>query len=134
MSVGLFFFSLATPVFYVQDFSSESGLRILFWGWMGVFVGVFGWFANVFYALAILLFLLGKKKFAFVISILGALVAFDSFRLRYMYYGDASGTPFQSAYDITGYGVGFYFWMIAMLLLPIGIYFSKDLTYKKILN
>lgn len=132
MSIGFFFFSLATPVFYVQDFPSDVGLTILFLGWIGIFDGVFGWFANIFYAVAIILFLSGKKRFAFAISILGALVALDSFRIRYTYHGDASGTPFQSAYDITAYGVGFYFWLSAMCLLPIGIYFSKDFTHKKL--
>ncbi|MBK6608389.1 MAG: hypothetical protein KBF99_17750 [Leptospiraceae bacterium] len=125
-SIVLYFISLALPIFFCGIRSTTYGFEILLFGWMGIFTLNFAWFANLFYGLALALFILSKKRLAFMISILGAIIALDAFRIEYLYGSDISGTSFPIAIAITSFGLGFYFWLTAIYILPFAIYFSQE--------
>ena len=120
-SLGFFLFSLGSPVFLFQSAEPIEGLHVLVWGWWGLIIGNPGWLANWFYGVSITLSFIGKKYIAFAVSFLAILFALDGFRVTEWYFNEGGGTP------VIGLGLGYYYWLTAICLLPLSVLFSRKL-------
>ncbi|MBK7055107.1 MAG: hypothetical protein KBF99_02585 [Leptospiraceae bacterium] len=120
-SLGFFLFSLGSPVFFFQSAKPIKGLHVLGWGWWGFITGNPGWIANWLYGVSITFSLLGNKNVALALSVLAILFALDGFRVTQWYFNEGSGTP------VIGLGIGFYYWLTAMCLLPFSVLFSRTI-------
>jgi hypothetical protein len=108
-AVLLWLVSLALPglVFYAPS-ELSFGFAILTTGWIGVLGGYIGWYANIFWLVAVYRLRRANKP-AFQPAAWAAVVAFDTFRVDCV----SMGGPCQQAY---GLGIGGAIWMTAIFL------------------
>lgn len=116
---SLFWFVLAclTPAM-LFDIKAYSGFDVLLLGWMGIFLGQFAWFANLFWLLSLLLAGLRQWLLALIAIFLAFLVAMHSFT----FFG--TEVPLDEAFVNTmifqSYRIGFYFWLLSFVVVALG--------------
>jgi hypothetical protein len=120
ISILLLIISLTQPAFYTASDTSDSlnlhSVFIFFLGWLGFLGGSFEsffWFAKPLYIYALILFVRNKKE-AMVISGAATILAL-LFLLLPSFIKNESGTRTP----ITGYGLGYIFWVASLSLLTI---------------
>ena len=88
------------------------GFSVLLLGALGIFVGVFAWFANPLMLLALLLAKLRKRVAAIIFSIA---LALNSFALKAIPFNESSMDPSNLNY-VDHFGLGFYLWMASLVM------------------
>jgi hypothetical protein len=110
IALALWLASLALPV--ETDCGqryADAGYLILMIGWIGVFVGLLGWYANPFMLGLILVLLLDKRP-----SIIAALIGLG-LALTALWW---TRTPTDNGYStICAHHTGFYVWIACAVLL-----------------
>jgi MYXO-CTERM domain-containing protein len=116
-SVALYALSLALPALRQVGLGTpdERGYIVMATGWVGILFGQFGWFANLFWAAALIQLARGRWKAATVTAWLAVLVAADTFVLYRTGFPSDSGRSHSAAIL-----VGFYVWWGSLWLLAVG--------------
>jgi len=118
----LFVLSLFFPVFLFATHSPVMGHIVLVWGWWGIVLLHFGWVANMLWIAGIVLLLKDKVQLARLMCIGATLLALESFAVKEWWFNEGNST------EVTGFGVGFYLWMGAMVSLLVIAYLTKKPT------
>ena len=111
----LFVLSLCLPCLAFEDQEVMYGNVLLFFGWAGVSVGHWAWFANLCWAVCLGLLLLGLDTVALALSVLTGLLAISA-----LYTVPTAGSYSfpamggQKTHDFVGYEWGFWAWLAAM--------------------
>lgn len=117
LSLILFGLALMTPALFFKAKDSMPGFVALLIGWLGLFVGQFAWFANLFWGLGLLLLLLGRPKGAIVVIAVGLLIGLHTFALiGEELPGDEGGV---TRTIVSSAGPGTYLWLSSFLTLLI---------------
>ena len=117
LSLSLFGLALMTPALFFEARDSMLGFVALLIGWLGLFVGQFAWFANLFWGLGLLLLLLGRPRGAIVVIACGFLIALHTFAvIGKELPGDEGGV---TRMVVSGAGPGTYLWLSSFLTLLI---------------
>jgi hypothetical protein len=103
----------ATPVA-----ERESGYKILLMGFLGVFVGVFAWFANPLMVLALLLSKFKKRMAAMIVSAFAIALGLQSYALKAVPFNESSMEP-RNLNFVDHLGYGFYLWIGSLVLLSV---------------
>ncbi len=123
LSYLFFIVSCSTIAFYADNFGNKMwSLFVFLLGWLGIFIGAFQWYANIFYFLA----LIQRRniKASIILATIGLLIALSFFIIEPPI---TFGGPDQ---PIVGYGFGYGLWLSSMaifiagqvlLLLDIGV-------------
>jgi hypothetical protein len=114
--VALHYGSFFMPVFLFDGHEPVSGLQILMVGWIGLFCGAISWYANPFFLLGLVLFLVGEFRWSHWIALAGLAIALPSFLIREWWFHEGFPTP------IRAFGVGFYVWFSSFVLLATGTF------------
>ncbi|MBN2721572.1 MAG: hypothetical protein JXQ77_01990, partial [Campylobacterales bacterium] len=113
ISYILFVVSLSTIAFYADNFSHEYwSIFVFFFGWLGIFIGAFQWYANIFYFIA-----LKEKdniKSSIIFASTGLLIALSFCILKPPI---TFGGPNQ---PIVGFGIGYGLWLVSMSVFLVG--------------
>lgn len=126
LSLILLIISLTQPAFYTTKDSADavnsSSVGIFFLGWMGFLGGAFDsffWFANPLYIYAIYLFAKQNTK-AIHFSSIASIIAISFLSMDTFFANEAGGRS-----KITGYGMGYIFWVSSLSVLTLGILIVK---------
>ncbi len=118
LCVGLFVFSLTQKTYCINNDCGEfwSGLSLLFTGWMGIFFGGAGfcWLAN---PLIILSWFLLRKNTGVAILLSGIATVCT---LTFLSFDSIIADEGGGYKNITGYGLGYWLWMLSSLMTFIG--------------
>jgi hypothetical protein len=99
----------------------SAGVLILMAGWLGIFAGVFAWYANLLWALGVVLAAFRKRTAAIVLGVLALPLAATVFSdLGRELPGD-EGNATKTA--IIRLLPGAYVWFLSLLALPLAAYF-----------
>lgn len=113
LSYLLFIVSLSTIAFYANNFGNEYwSIFVFLFGWLGIFIGAFQWYANIFYLIA-----LNEKdniKSSIIFASIGLLIALSFCILKPPI---TFGGPYQ---PIVGFGIGYGFWLVSMSVFLFG--------------
>ncbi|WP_353254897.1 hypothetical protein [Burkholderia anthina] len=114
VSAALYVLSLAMPAMHFEKEASLSGLSVLAQGWLGLFMLNPAWLANPLYVVAA--FQLARSRYtrASQLSAAALACALCSLFTTKWYFNEADATP------ISGYGVAFYAWLVAHVVLLAG--------------
>jgi hypothetical protein len=96
--------------------SSDYGYHILLMGFLGVFVGVFAWYANPLMALALLLSKFKKRLASTILSIFSIALGLQSYALKAVPFNESSMDP-RNLNFVDHLGRGFYLWMASLVVL-----------------
>lgn len=121
LSLFIYLVACVTPALRFDSSNGDDpmiGFNLLLIGWMAVFYGQFGWFANPLLALALLLFLFKRWLLTLILVILTLAVAANTLTL----YGqtlpaDEAGV---NKMELVSLGVGFYLWIASMVIIGLG--------------
>lgn len=103
------------------------GIKILAFGWLGIFDGTIGWYANIFLLLG--LFSLGNKIARSVAySLVGGGIAISSLGYKQMWLDE----NYAMYSDVGSWGIGFYLWMacFGVLIVASLALFIKEMRHK----
>lgn len=114
VSLVLYVVSLALPALLFERHEALLGLTVLSWGWCGVLMFQFAWFANPAYAFAIVSYIQRQRARAALACAVALLLGVTSFQAQEWWFNEGSGT------QIVGLGVGFQVWMFSFLCLLAG--------------
>lgn len=117
--------SLFLPIFFTST-EDIYGFWVLATGWMGLVFIQLAWYANPLNLLALLL-VGDRPRIAFLLSILAIALASCSF----VFYEIPTGINYEKVY-IREFGLGFYFWYVAHVLVVIGLMIGFIGSLKKI--
>lgn len=106
---GVFAVAMGLPALSVTGGSVYSGLDLLLEGWRGVRAGVFSWFANPLFFIALLLAIGDRRRTAGVASAVGCVLALTSFAAPAIARSRGVALPELE------YASGFYVWLAAQL-------------------
>jgi hypothetical protein len=109
--LGLWVLSLALPALAVRGGPEATGWRLLLEGWKAVDGGVFAWFANPAFVVALILASASRWRSAAVMAGLGVAFALSSFATEQILSAGGAATP---PLDLR---VGFALWLAAQILL-----------------
>jgi hypothetical protein len=116
-SLFLYVIACIAPVM-VFDKETWRGYEVLLIGWQGVFLGQFAWFANIFWALSLLLVFFRRWFLTIAATGLTFLIALDAFSLL------GTKIPLDEAFVNTmifqSYHIGFYFWLASLIAVGVG--------------
>lgn len=112
IAIALYVVSMALPIFYLgsagEEPSTQWGFAGLLLGWAAPMVdGVFSWYANPLFWLALLLWC---RPLLSAIALVGALALALSFLGVEQMSADEAG----HMADVLGYGPGYYLWLAAL--------------------
>lgn len=111
----------------------DYGYKILLMGWLGIFVFNFAWWGNILWLISIISFFLKHYNNAFYSSIFGIALGITALTL-FRVPRNAGGV---NDYVVDYLGVGYYIWMLALIVLGIFAYVqlkkedSASLSLKK---
>lgn len=106
-----------------QHFQSQVlGINLLFWGWLGVFYGQIGWYANLPFFVASILFVVGEYRISWWVALGAGLIASTSLVPRTFHCSTPHGS---TEIPIVGYGLGLYAWLGAFLVLFFAVSFFQ---------
>jgi len=124
ISVALFVVSLTQISFYTGAESNQHsyarGFELLLIGWMGLLAYVFNWLANPALLLAYIFVFKRKYENATIASLVSVYFA-ASFLTRETI--SAGG----DAEIITGYGTGYWLWLVSAIIMTISSFFLASL-------
>lgn len=89
------------------------GYRVLLMGYLGVFVGVFAWFANPLMLLAVLLSMRKRSLASMLLSVGATALALQSTMLEGVPFTESSMDP-ENLNVVDRLGIGFYLWIGAL--------------------
>lgn len=116
-SLFLFLLACATPAM-VYDKQTDLGIQVLAVGWLGILLGQFAWYANLFWLLSLLLAFFRRWILTLAASMVATLIALDALS----FFG--ATVPLDEASVNTmvfkSYHVGFYLWMVSIVVVGIG--------------
>lgn len=98
--------------------ASDYGFGILLMGFLGVFVGVFAWFANPLMLLALVLAMSRKRLAAMILSVSSIALGLQSYMLEAVPFNESSTDP-SNLNLVDHLGPGFYLWMGSLLMLSV---------------
>ncbi|MGS0894275.1 hypothetical protein ACVBGC_17360 [Burkholderia stagnalis] len=110
----LYALSLTMPAMYFEKEAPLTGMSVLMQGWWGLFMLNPAWLANPLYVVAVVQ--LARSRYARAGQFSGAAIAcaLCSLLTTKWYFNEADATP------ITRFGVAFYIWLVAQLVLLWG--------------
>jgi|HubBroStandDraft_6_1064221.scaffolds.fasta_scaffold210802_1 hypothetical protein len=108
--------------------TAVSGGEILLYGWLGILVGMIGWYANVLFVPGLILFAAGEYRVSRWIALAALLIASSSLLIRELPTGSTSG----ASTPIASFGPGFYAWLGSMVLLTAGTFGLRALSRRPI--
>ncbi|MBD1584732.1 hypothetical protein [Pseudoalteromonas sp. S16_S37] len=111
ISAALYLVSLCLPALHFAQQSPLAGYSLLLWGWWGVVTLDLAWFANPLFIIAFVHCYLERYKRAAIYSGVSLVLALSSFTAKQWFFNEGGGTP------ITGLGIGYYVWIIAIIIL-----------------
>jgi hypothetical protein len=118
VSIGFYVASLFQDCVYVYGSDPRAwvpGWCLLLWGWIGlIFAGYVAWMANP--LLCVSWFLIGRKYYK--ISLYFSLLAFV-LMLSFLFYGNLVTRDDLSVSKISGYGYGYFFWLLSSFVLVV---------------
>ena len=118
-----FLISLALPGVTLDDGTVWFGAHLLGIGWLGVFLGQFGWIANGFWLFAMLFLPLRLRVTTLVFTILAVLASLSSFTLIGAKIPmDEAGVKEATALS---FGPALYFWLAALIAPGITTFWVK---------
>ncbi|RQT68356.1 hypothetical protein DF029_23945 [Burkholderia cepacia] len=114
VSGALYVLSLMMPAMYFEKEASLSGMSVLAQGWWGVFMLNPAWLANPLYVASAIQ--LARRRYARASQFSGAafVCALCSLFTTKWYFNEAAATP------ISSFGMAFYVWLVAQLVLLLG--------------
>jgi hypothetical protein len=122
--MALFALACALPALRMaKDNGVAFGVHTLAIGWLGIFSGVFAWYANPFFALGVLLSAFRKRIPATICAALAMPIALTVFNdIGRQLPGD-EGNVTKTA--IVRLLPGAYIWLASLVTLPFAAYFRK---------
>lgn len=106
--------------------ASNYGFGILVMGFLGVFVGVFAWFANPLMLLALVLAMFKKRIAAMILSVSSIAIGLQSYMLEAVPFNESS-TDSGNLNLVDHLGPGFYLWMGSLVTLSVYCFLAKRL-------
>lgn len=96
----------------------RRGFELALLGWLAIYVGQFGWFANVFWAVSMLMEFIRWHRTACITAALGLLLALQTLTI----FGtnipmDEAGVNYSHVQHLDS---GFYVWLLSMLIMVVG--------------
>ncbi|QTD95017.1 hypothetical protein [Burkholderia anthina] len=110
----LYVLSLMTPAMYFEKEAPLSGMSVLVQGWWGLFMLNPAWLANPLYMVAAVQLARNRYARASMFSAAALACALCSLFTTKWYFNEAYATP------ISSFGIAFYAWFIAQLVLLLG--------------
>lgn len=110
----LYILSLVLPAMYFEKEAPLSGMSVLVQGWWGLLMLNPAWLANPLYVVAIVQLARNRYARASLFSAAALACALCSLLTTKWYFNEADATP------ISGYGVAFYAWLVAHIVLLAG--------------
>jgi hypothetical protein len=104
--------------------SLEYGYHILLLGFLGVFIGMFAWYANPLMLLALVLSKFKKRLAAVIVSISSIILALQSYALKAIPFNESSMDA-RNLNFVDHLGFGFYLWMGSLIVFS-GYCFLKN--------
>jgi hypothetical protein len=132
--VALYAISVSSIVFVFRGtwaFNSGtavSGGEILLYGWLGILVGTFGWYANLLFVPGLILFVVGEYRVSRWIALAALFIASSSLLIRQLPTGSTSG----ASTPIASFGPGVYAWLGSIALLTAGTFGLRTLSQRPI--
>ena len=121
ISLGLYLLACSLPALDMRKDGPSAGALILMAGWLGIFAGVFAWYANPLWALGVIFAALRKRTPAIVFGVLALPLAATVFSdLGRELPGD-EGNATKTA--IVRLLPGAYVWFLSLLSLPVAAAF-----------
>ena len=114
-SIGLFLWALTQDGYYIEGSNPRAWAPawvLLLLGWVGLFHGVFAWFANPLLALGWAFSFSGKYREGSWIS--GAAILFI---LSFLLHSTVISSEAPTYSKITGYGLGYWVWIASATAL-----------------
>ncbi len=109
----------------------DYGYTILLMGALGIFVGVFAWFANPLMLLALGLAKFKKRLGASIVSVLAVALGLQSYMLKAVPFNESSMEAGNLNF-VDHLGLGFYFWMGALGVFAVWCFLKdNDVNAKK---
>ena len=118
--------SLALPALGARGGAAWTGLELLLQGWEGARHGVFAWFANPLFLVALTAALMRRDVFAGVVSVAAVALALTSLAAEGILRGRMGGVP-----ELT-FGAGFYLWLVAVIGLCLRSWAAAYLSRRKL--
>lgn len=106
--------------------SSNYGYNILLLGALGVFVGVFAWFANPLILLALLLAKFKKRLASIILAVSSVALGLQSYALKAVPFNESSMDS-RNLQFVDHLGPGFYLWMGSLVIFSFYCFLKKDL-------
>lgn len=113
-SLAIYVYCLSLPALLFQNREALPGAHILAWGWWGIFMLQFAWFANLTYAFAVISYAKGKRAYSAISCGTALFLGLTSFRAQEWWFNEGGGTP------IIELGLGFQVWLLSFLILLVG--------------
>lgn len=110
----LYILSLVLPAMYFEKEAPLSGMSVLVQGWWGLLMLNPAWLANPLYVVAIVQLARNRYARSSLFSAAALACALCSLLTTKWYFNEADATP------ISGYGVAFYAWLVAHIVLLAG--------------
>lgn len=104
---------------------SYYGYRVLLSGFLGVFVGVFAWFATPLMLLALLLSTLRKRLAAMILSVASIALGLQSYMLKAIPFNESSMDPGNLNF-VDHLGSGFYVWTASLGMFSASCFLKKE--------
>jgi hypothetical protein len=111
--------------------SSLSGIQVLGSGWLGPFRGVVGWYANLLFAPALILFLFGKFRVSCGLALGAFAIGSTSMLVEYYPWGNLKD---GGEVHINSFGIGLYLWLASFMVLAVGAFGARFLSLRPALN
>src|SRR5262249_10607438 len=103
----------------------DYGYKVLLMGVLGVFVGIFAWFANPLILLALALANFKKHTAASVVAVFAVVLGLQSFMLRAVPFNESSMNESNLNF-VDRFGIGFYFWMGALGVFAVCCFLKRN--------
>lgn len=103
----------------------DYGYSVLLMGILGVFVGVFAWFANPLMLLALVLAKFKKRMGASVVSVLAVGLGLQSYMLKAVPFNESSMETGNLNF-VDRLGWGFYLWMGSLVVFALSCFLKRN--------
>jgi hypothetical protein len=117
VSLVLYAAACVTPAM-VFDKETYYGYQVLLMGWMGLFLGQIGWYANLLWLLSLLLAFFRRWLLTLIMTVLTVLVASDAFSFVGAKVPLDEGNVNSMIFNY--YHVGFYLWLASLAAVGLG--------------
>ncbi len=104
--------------------ASDYGYHILLLGFLGIFIGMFAWYANPLMFLALMLSKFKKRLAAMIFSISSIVLGLQSYALKAIPFNESTMDS-RNLNFVDHLGCGFYLWMSSLIVFS-GYCFLKN--------